>query len=127
MYTLIILVHIVLAAAIIGLVLLQQGRGAETGAAFGSGASSTMFGAPGTGNVLSHATAVLVGLFFVTSMALAIYARQNLEATSGSGLQEFAEELEGQQAPPGELSAEAEPAVTEQGADELDVPDFPEP
>ena len=71
----IIIVHVLIALAIIGLVLLQQGKGADMGASFGAGSSQTMFGAGGGGNMLTRATAVLAAAFFSTSVALAIVAR----------------------------------------------------
>jgi preprotein translocase subunit SecG len=64
-------VHVLLAMMIIGLVLLQRGKGAEAGAGFGSGASGTVFGARGTSTLFSKLTAVFAGLFFVTSLSLA--------------------------------------------------------
>jgi preprotein translocase subunit SecG len=64
-------VHIVLALMIIGLVLLQRGKGAEAGAGFGSGASGTVFGARGTSTLFSKLTAVFAALFFATSLTLA--------------------------------------------------------
>src|SRR6202789_490118 len=64
-------VHVLLALMIIGLVLLQSGKGAEAGAGFGSGASGTVFGARGTSTVVSKLTAIFAGLFFVTSLSLA--------------------------------------------------------
>jgi preprotein translocase subunit SecG len=67
----ILVVHVFLAVAIIGLVLLQRGKGADAGAGFGSGASGTVFGARGSATALSKATAVLATLFFVTSLSLA--------------------------------------------------------
>jgi preprotein translocase subunit SecG len=63
--------HILLALMIIGLVLLQRGKGAEAGAGFGSGASGTVFGARGTSTLFSKLTAVFAALFFVTSLTLA--------------------------------------------------------
>lgn len=62
--------HIFIAIGIIVLVLLQQGKGAEAGASFGGGASQTVFGSQGSGNFLSRATAVLITLFFITSLGL---------------------------------------------------------
>jgi preprotein translocase subunit SecG len=70
-HTLVLIAHVLIGAAIIGLVLLQRGKGAETGAAFGGGASGTVFGARGSANFLSRSTAVLAALFFVTSLSLA--------------------------------------------------------
>ena len=66
-------VHILVALGLIGLVLLQQGKGADIGAAFGSGGSNTVFGARGSANFLSRTTAVLAVLFFVTSLSLAYF------------------------------------------------------
>jgi len=71
---LIIVVHVVVALAIIGLVLLQHGKGADMGSGFGGGASSSLFGATGSANFLSRATAVLATAFFILSLALAYLA-----------------------------------------------------
>ena len=76
MHTILIVVHLFLALGLIGLVLIQHGKGADAGAAFGSGASGTVFGATGAANFLSRATAVLATLFFITSLTLAWYAMQ---------------------------------------------------
>jgi preprotein translocase subunit SecG len=76
-------VHVVLALMIIGLVLLQRGKGAEAGAGFGSGASGTVFGARGTSTLFSKLTAVFAALFFMTSLSLAyLGTRSPAEATS---------------------------------------------
>jgi preprotein translocase subunit SecG len=72
MYQVIIVIHVLFGLGIIGLVLMQQGKGADAGAAFGSGASGTLFGAQGSASFLSRATAILATLFFVTSLSLAI-------------------------------------------------------
>jgi preprotein translocase subunit SecG len=64
-------VHVLLAFMIVGLVLLQRGKGAEAGAGFGSGASGTVFGARGTSTLFSKLTAVFAALFFATSLSLA--------------------------------------------------------
>ena len=76
MQTILTVVPLFLALGLIGLVLIQHGKGADMGAAFGSGASATVFGARGSGNFLSRTTAILAALFFVTSMVLAYYASQ---------------------------------------------------
>jgi preprotein translocase subunit SecG len=68
--------HLFLAIGLVGLVLIQHGKGADAGAAFGSGASATVFGARGSGSFLSRTTAALATLFFLTSMALAYFASQ---------------------------------------------------
>jgi len=76
-------VHVLLALMIIGLVLLQRGKGAEAGAGFGSGASGTVFGARGTSTLFSKLTAVFAALFFVTSLSLAyLGTRSTGEPTS---------------------------------------------
>lgn len=71
MYTLLVITHVLVSVALIGLVLIQHGKGADAGAAFGSGASGTVFGSRGSANFLSRATAWLAGAFFVISLALA--------------------------------------------------------
>jgi preprotein translocase subunit SecG len=76
MQTILTVLHLFLALGLVGLVLIQHGKGADMGAAFGSGASATVFGARGSGNFLSRATAVIATLFFLTSMALAYFAAQ---------------------------------------------------
>jgi preprotein translocase subunit SecG len=80
---LIIVVHVAVALAIIGLVLLQHGKGADMGSGFGGGASSSLFGATGSANFLSRATAVLATLFFILSLVLA-YVATNAPRESGS-------------------------------------------
>jgi preprotein translocase subunit SecG len=67
-------VHVLIAVAIVGLVLLQHGKGADMGSGFGGGASSSLFGATGSANFLSRATAILATLFFVSSLGLAYLA-----------------------------------------------------
>lgn len=75
-HTLILVAHIVVAVALIALVLVQQGKGADAGAAFGSGASATMFGSRGSASFLSRTTAILATAFFLTSLTLAYFATQ---------------------------------------------------
>lgn len=82
MYQALIILHVLIAVGIITLVLLQQGRGADAGAAFGSGASGTVFGAQGSASFLTRTTAVLATLFFATSLALAILG-DTRESTAG--------------------------------------------
>ena len=71
MQTILTVVQVFLSLGLIGLVLIQHGRGADAGAAFGAGASATVFGARGSGSFLSRATGIIAALFFLTSMALA--------------------------------------------------------
>jgi len=81
MENLITIIHVLAAAGVIGLVLLQHGKGADMGAAFGSGASGSLFGVSGSSNFLSRATAICVAVFFATSLTLAYMASHR----SGSG------------------------------------------
>jgi preprotein translocase subunit SecG len=71
MYQVIIVIHILLGLSIIGLILMQQGKGADAGATFGGGASGSVFGAQGAASFLSRTTAILAALFFITSLGLA--------------------------------------------------------
>lgn len=79
---LLLVVHVIIALAIIALVLLQHGKGAEMGASFGSGSSGSLFGSSGSANFMSRATAVLITLFFLTSLALAYIATNKPKAPS---------------------------------------------
>jgi preprotein translocase subunit SecG len=72
MYQVIIVIHVLLGLGVIGLVLMQQGKGADAGAAFGSGSAGSVFGAQGAASFLSRSTAILATLFFSTSLALAV-------------------------------------------------------
>ena len=74
MSTILLVVHVMLSLGIIGLVLLQRGKGADAGAALGGGASASMFGARGASNFLSRTTGVLAALFIINSLALAYLA-----------------------------------------------------
>jgi len=76
MYQVIIVVHVLLGLGVVGLVLLQQGKGADAGAAFGSASSGSVFGAQGASSFLSRTTAILAALFFSTSLGLAIIVGQ---------------------------------------------------
>lgn len=73
-FNVILVIDVIVALCIIGLVLLQHGKGADVGAAFGGGASGSLFGATGSANFLSRTTAVLATIFFVTTFALAYLA-----------------------------------------------------
>ena len=71
MYTFLVVIQVLAAISVIGLVLIQHGKGADAGAAFGSGASGTVFGARGSANFLTRATAVCATIFFAVSLSLA--------------------------------------------------------
>ena len=77
--TLVVVVHVVIAVSLVGLVLIQQGKGADAGAAFGGGASQTVFGSQGSGSFLTRMTTFMAVIFFVTSFSLAIFAKQRAE------------------------------------------------
>jgi len=81
--TLILIVDVIVALCIIGLVLLQHGKGADVGAAFGGGSSGSLFGATGSANFLSRTTAVLAVIFFITTFALAYLVTHKPRAGGG--------------------------------------------
>ena len=74
MEQIVLVVHLLVALSIIGLIMIQQGKGADMGASFGAGASQTLLGSDGSGNVLTRSTSWLVVIFFATSFGLAIIA-----------------------------------------------------
>jgi len=82
LYSLLIIVDVLIALAIIGFILLQQGKGATAGAAFGSGASSTVFGSRGSASFMTRTTAILATLFFLNSLGLAMLANNTETAPS---------------------------------------------
>jgi preprotein translocase subunit SecG len=116
MQTILTVTHLFLAIGLIGLILIQHGRGADAGAAFGSGASATVFGARGSGSFLSRTTAILATLFFVTSVVMAYYA-QKVEAPKGlmDGAAE-AVQIEVPTVAPGPVGGGAETAPVASGA-----------
>ncbi|NKF22638.1 preprotein translocase subunit SecG [Solimonas marina] len=83
MYTILVIVQVLAAVGLVGLILIQHGKGADAGAAFGSGASGTVFGSRGSANFLSRATAWLATVFFCVSLALA-YLVHGQQTTSSS-------------------------------------------
>ncbi len=82
METVILIVHMLAAVSLVALILLQQGKGADMGAAFGSGASSTVFGSQGSASFLTRATGILATIFFITSLSLAYFANQSVSRKS---------------------------------------------
>jgi preprotein translocase subunit SecG len=80
MEILVLVIHVIAALSIIGLVLLQHGKGADVGAAFGSGTSGSLFGAAGSANFLSRATAILAVVFFLSSLGLTYLSSQKTES-----------------------------------------------
>ncbi|MBR7887523.1 preprotein translocase subunit SecG [Marinomonas sp. A79] len=84
MESLILVLHVLAAIAIIALVLLQQGKGADAGASFGGGASQTVFGSQGSGSFFGKMTAVFALVFFLTSFGLAFFASEQAKSVSGA-------------------------------------------
>lgn len=101
LHSIILVVHLLAAAGVIGLVLMQHGKGADMGAAFGSGASGSLFGATGSANFLSRSTAILAAIFFATSLTLA-YLSSGGEKSGGSVMKDVV-----QSAPQPNASADA--------------------
>ena len=79
MEVLILVVHIIAALSIIGLVLLQHGKGADMGAAFGSGSAGSVFGSSGSANFLSRTTAIMAAIFFISSIGLTVFTSKKTE------------------------------------------------
>lgn len=107
--SIILTVQLLSAVAMIGLILIQHGKGADMGAAFGSGASGSLFGASGGANFLSRTTAVLAGVFFVCTLALA-YLGNARPASTGSVLETPA--VTAPAAPETQIPATTVPATT---------------
>ncbi|HBR96550.1 MAG TPA: preprotein translocase subunit SecG [Gammaproteobacteria bacterium] len=116
MQSFVLVVHVILALTVIGLVLIQHGKGADAGAAFGSGASSTVFGARGAASFLTRMTTMMAVAFFVTSLIL-FYMAAHRESTSNSV-------VEGFESPPA-VEAESESNVPEPPAAPSDLPAAP--
>ncbi len=87
MEQIILVVHLLVALAIIGLIMIQQGKGADMGASFGAGASQTLLGSAGSGNALTKATSWLVAAFFATSFALAVVANEKTAPVDDLGIE----------------------------------------
>lgn len=86
----VVVIHIIVALVIIGLVLLQHGKGADMGASFGGGSAGSLFGATGSANFLSRTTAIVATVFFLTSLGMAYIATHKPTASGGGGVMETA-------------------------------------
>ena len=129
MQSLALVVHVILAIGVIGLVLVQHGKGADAGAAFGSGASATVFGSRGSASFLTRATTVLAGLFFLTSLSL-FYLAAHRDRTVRSVTESPALIEEAPAAPvasdlPGGVEGEGEAAPASTAGDLPDAPAAP--
>jgi preprotein translocase subunit SecG len=120
MFAFLLVVQIIISISIITLVMLQHGKGADMGAAFGSGSSGTMFGARGSGSFFSRVTAILGALFFINCLLIA----SPLVRTSEDGTDSLAEHIEQQEAAQQEAVAE-EPVVEVQEQLEVQDQDLP--
>lgn len=117
LHTVTIVLHVLIASAIVGLVLLQRGKGADAGAGFGSGASGTVFGARGSASFLSRTTATLAALFFASNLALAYMGGRKAEAPSS--VVDRVQQTQSQQAP---APADAPPSVNQAGQQPVESP-----
>ena len=118
LHTAIMTVHIIAGLGVIGLVLLQHGKGADMGAAFGSGASGSLFGATGSANFLSRATAILATAFFVTSLSLA-YLASSKPKTTGSVMQDAVNSAPVSAQPAGSVEQGTSPANPDSKAKDI--------
>jgi preprotein translocase subunit SecG len=109
LHTALMVIHFFSAASIIALVLLQRGKGAEAGAGFGAGASGTVFGARGAGTALSRATAILAGIFMLTSLSLT-YVGSHTKAAPNSVLDRMSQHPPVQTGPAGSAPTTATPS-----------------
>ena len=121
LFSVVLVVHLLAALGIIGLVLLQHGKGADMGAAFGSGASGSLFGATGSANFLSRTTAVLAAVFFATSLTLA-YIASKQPKTLGGVMQNV---VESSSPAGGQVAPQAAPAQASGSVDGSKAKDIP--
>jgi preprotein translocase subunit SecG len=130
METLVLVIHVLAALAIVGLVLLQHGKGADVGAAFGSGSAGSVFGSAGSANFLSRMTAGAAIVFFLTSLGLTYFSGTRNE---GRGVMAPAATTQDPSlpaqipgtvpaAPPAPAGAAAPPAAAESGSKAQDIP-----
>ena len=117
LYPLVLTVHLLVGLAVIGLVLLQHGKGADMGAAFGSGASGSLFGSSGSANFMSRTTGVLAAIFFVTSLSLS-YMATNRTKSGGSVM----DVVKTQQAPASAAKPATPPAAPADASKAKDIP-----
>ena len=116
METIILTIHVIAAAALVGLVLIQQGQGADAGAAFGSGASQTLFGSRGAGSFFTRATTTLALVFFLTSLSLGWMSARNAKQES------VLDRVDAMVSTPAEPSEQ----TNEAAASDFDLPVIPE-
>ncbi len=126
MEALITVIHVLTALAVIGLVLLQHGKGADMGAAFGGGASGSLFGATGSANFLSRTTAIVATVFFLTSFGLTWYSSQRNENRGVMATQPQSQQPVSAPAVPASAPASPAPKQDQPGSDgDSKVKDIP--
>lgn len=133
MSSIILSIHVIIAVVLIGLILVQHGKGADAGAAFGSGASSTVFGSQGSASFLTRLTAGLATAFFLTSLALAYATKTNTSGREDVDIPVAAEEIMEKQAPvvdlgdkpslPAEIAADKPASPASNTADKPVIPE----
>jgi preprotein translocase subunit SecG len=116
METLILVIHVMAALAIVGLVLLQHGKGADVGAAFGSGSAGSVFGSSGSANFLSRMTAVAAVIFFLTSLGLTYFSGSRPESKGLMATPPAQDQSLPAQIPPTAPAAGGQPAPADKGA-----------
>jgi preprotein translocase subunit SecG len=121
LFSIVLVVHLLAAVGIIGLVLIQHGKGADMGAAFGSGASGSLFGASGSANFLSRATAILAAVFFLTSLSLA-YLASNQPKNTGGVMQNAVQSPASPSGLPASVAPQAPQGVSADGSKVKDIP-----
>ncbi len=123
--TLVLILHVLAAIAIIGLVLIQQGKGADMGSGFGAGASSTVFGSGGAGNFLTRMTTTLAIVFFLTSFGLAFFAKQKSVEATNLGIPQVEQVEEAPELMMPDLDSDV-PVMEADDANAEEVPELPE-
>ena len=134
MQTALLVIHILITISLIGLILIQRGKGADIGAAFGSGASNTVFGSQGSASFLTRTTAILATLFFITSLSLAYFSTQKVEKKSVTEISAPVAPVNmdentpaaTQTTAPSDVPADV-PDVPASGSGNQETPDVPEP
>ncbi|MFT6193365.1 MAG: preprotein translocase subunit SecG [Cognaticolwellia sp.] len=116
LYQVLIVVYLIVALCLIGLVLMQQGKGADMGASFGAGSSATIFGSSGSGNFLTKATTYLAIAFFAISLVLGNLTANRVNAT---------DEWNNIETPAGQLAPEADAIPTESAEPKVENADVP--
>lgn len=112
--TVLLAVQILSALGMIGLILVQHGKGADMGAAFGSGASGSLFGASGSSNFLSRSTGIAAAVFFVATLALSFISSRPI-ASGGAGVMDQIPTTPAAPAPPQNPTSQSQPATPAQG------------